>query len=63
MAIYAIGQNSMDGVGDLACDLVSDIADLPAYADSNRLKPGSTCLCIDTSEVYAMKSDRTWKAL
>ena len=61
--IYAIGQNEMDGVGNLACDLVGDVTDLPAYAEANRLKPGTTCLCIDTSEVYAMKSDGTWKVL
>lgn len=58
--IYPIGQNSMDGVGNLACDRTSDKADLPAYAESNRLKPGSTCLCKQTSEVYMMGSDGSW---
>lgn len=63
MAIFAIGKNEMDGVGNLGCDSAADIANLPAFAESNNLKPGSTCMCIDTSEVYAMKSDKTWKVL
>lgn len=63
MAIFAIGQNEMDGVGNLGCDEVADIANLPDFCKSNNLKPGTTCLCIETSEVYAMKSDGTWKAL
>ena len=60
MAIYAMGQNSMDGVGNLGCDTTADVANLPAYADSNNLKPGSTCLCKATSDVYMMGSDGSW---
>lgn len=60
MAIYPIGQNNMDGVGNLGCDTTADKANLPAYAESNRLKPGSTCLCKQTSEVYMMGSDGSW---
>ena len=63
MAIFAMGQNEMDGVGNLGCDSTADLENLPAFAESNRLKPGSTCMCIETSEVYAMKSDGSWKAL
>lgn len=63
MSIFAMGQNEMDGIGNLGCDSAADIPNLPAYAESNNLKPGTTCTCIDTSEVYAMKSDGTWKVL
>lgn len=63
MSIYAIGKNEMDGVGNLGCDSAEDIENLPEYAKSNRLKPGTTCTCADTSEVYWMKSDGTWKVL
>ena len=62
MAIF--GGNIKTGtVADLSCDSASDVANLPTFADEWNLLPGSTCLCIDTSEVYAMKSDKTWKAL
>ena len=63
MAIFAMGQNEMDGVGNLGCDSTSDIANLPTYAESNRLKPGSTCLCKETSEIYMMGSDGAWDAI
>ncbi len=63
MAIFPMGQNKMDGVGDLGCDTTADIADLPAYAESNRLKPGSTCLCKQTSDVYMMGSDKSWDTI
>lgn len=63
MAIFANGQNEMDGVGSLACDSSADVANLPAYARSHNLKPGSSCLCIDNSTVYMMKSDGTWKSI
>lgn len=58
-----MGQNNMDGVGNLGCDTAADVVNLPTFAESNRLKPGSTCLCIATSDVYAMQSDGTWKKL
>ncbi len=45
MAIFAMGQNNMDGVGNLGCDTTADVPNLPAFAESNRLKAGSTCLC------------------
>lgn len=63
MAIYSMGPNKIEGVGDLGCDATADVANLPTYADSNRLKEGTTCLCAETSDVYYMKSDRTWKKL
>lgn len=53
----------MDGIGNLACDGIMDINDLPAYAVAHNLKPGSQCMCIDTATVYMMKSDKTWKAI
>lgn len=63
MAIFAMGQNEMDGVGNLGCDLETDIQNLPTYAESNRLKAGSTCLCKETSEVYMMGTDGSWDAI
>lgn len=63
MAIYPLGQNTMDGVGHLGCDEASDVANLPDYAKSQNLKPGTDCLCVNTSDVYVMKSDGTFKKL
>ena len=63
MAIFVLGQNAMDGVGNLGCDTTADVANLPEFAESNRLKPGSTCMCVATSDVYMMKSDKTWKTI
>lgn len=50
-------------VASLACDDASDVADLEQYAKDNNLKLGSTCLVVDTGQVYAMKSDFTWKEI
>lgn len=60
--------NAMDAikpmnVASLACDDESDVENLPDFARDNNLKLGTTCLCIDTGEVYAMKSDYTWKKI
>lgn len=48
---------------ELRADGSADVANLPQFAQAQKLKPGSTCLIIDTSEVYMMKSDGQWKAL
>lgn len=48
---------------ELTCDSTADVAELPDYAEKYKLGLGSTCLCISNSNVYAMKSDKTWKAL
>lgn len=61
--IFPLSQNEMDGVANLGCDGTDDVNNLPKYAESNRLKPGSTCMCIDNGVAYMMKSDGTWKAL
>lgn len=61
MAIFAMSMNDMDGVASLGCDGTADVANLEAYAKSNNLKPGSSCYVIDTSELYMMKSNGTWK--
>lgn len=50
-------------VASLACDDSTDVQDLPDYARQNKLKLGSTCLCIATGTVYAMKSDYSWVEL
>lgn len=59
--IFNISQNDMDGVANLGCDGTADVANLVEYARSNRLKPGSSCYVIDTSELYMMKSNGQWK--
>lgn len=61
MAIFPTAQNDMDGVASLGCDGTADVANLPAYAKSNNLKPGSSCYVIDTQELYMMKSTGEWK--
>ena len=60
MAIY--GNDIKKGkVNDIFCDSTSDVANLPAFAEEYDLKPGSSCLCVDESTVYQMKSDKSWK--
>lgn len=62
MAIF--GNNIITGKkNDIFCDSASDVSNLPAFAEQHDLKPGSTCLCIDNSNVYAMKSNGTWKPI
>jgi len=61
--IKSIAANTADGVGHLACDDATDLANLPSYAKSNNLKQGTDCVVIDTSEVYMMKSDYTFKKI
>lgn len=63
MAINSIGNVSPNGVGHLACDDLTDIANLPEYAKSNNLKLGTDCIVVDTGEVYMMKSDYTFKQI
>lgn len=52
-----------NNIASLACDDETDIANLPQFAEENHLKLGSTCLCVDTGKVYAMKSDFSWKEI
>lgn len=62
MAIY--GDNIIKGkVNDIFCDGTEDVTDLPEFAAEWDLKPGSSCLCVDESSVYQMKSDGSWKAI
>ena len=59
--IFPLSQNDMDGVANLGCDDTSDVVNLPEFAQSNNLKPGSSCYVIDTAELYMMKSTGVWK--
>lgn len=61
--ITSIQANSANGVGHLACDTEADLPGLPDYAKSNNLKQGTDCIVIDTSNVYMMKSDYTFKQI
>ena len=55
--------SSQGNQAECRADAYADVADLPAFATKNHLKPGSTCLVIDTSEVYMMDSLGNWKPL
>lgn len=48
-------------IADFFCDDASDVADLPQFAEERNLSMGSSCYCIDTGELYIMKSDGSWK--
>ena len=61
--INSISKNTENGVGHLACDDLTDIANLPEYAKSNNLKLGTDCIVVDTGAVYMMKSDYTFKQI
>lgn len=58
------GNNSVKTgtVADFFCDDSSDVANLEQFARDNNLSMGSSCYCIDTSTLYMLKSDGTWKA-
>lgn len=58
--INVMKSENVDHVAELACDDASDVANLTQYAEDNHLELGSTCLCVGTGAVYAMKSDKTW---
>ena len=58
------GANIVTGTeNSIFCDNQSDVADLEDFARERRFAQGSTCLCIETGEVYCMKSDYTWKII
>lgn len=46
-------------------DEEADVANLPTSDDDypSGIVPGSDCLVIETSNVYILKSDRTWGVL
>lgn len=63
MAIW-LNKGEKDGTqAGGGCDGVSDVANLETFAQEHHLKVGSNFLCIDTSDVYMMKSDGTFKKL
>lgn len=46
-------------VTEMICDTEADIQNLPI----DNCEPGSTCLCIETSNVYILNSEKIWKKL
>ena len=46
-------------VTEMICDTEADVANLP----TSNCEPGSTCLCIETSSVYILNSERVWKKI
>lgn len=55
--INSIDNVKPNGVGSLACDDDSDIANLPQFAEEHNLKLGTTCIVVDSGKVLMMKSD------
>ena len=45
---------------ELTCDTEADIASLPA---DKTIAPGSSCLVIESSNVYILNSNREWKKI
>lgn len=63
MAIW-LNKGEKDGTqASGGCDGASDVPNLEAFAQAHHLKVGSDFLCIDTSALYMMKSDGTFKKL
>lgn len=58
--INSIGAVTPTGVGHLACDAATDVANLPAYAEANGLRLGTDCIVVATGDVYIMQSDFTF---
>ena len=51
-------------VTEMTCDTTSDVTNvLPTMVDKYEMALGSTCLCIEDSNVYIMKSDKSWAIL
>lgn len=65
MAIAVINQTWADNhyAAEMQCDSLTDVAKLPEYAKKYKIGLGSTCLCNQTSDVYAANSDGTWTVL
>ena len=56
------GSNIVKGArNDIYADTATDVTDLEQFAEDWELTQGSTCLVIDTFDVYVLKSDGTWK--
>ncbi len=52
------GDHSAAYVTDYVADSTTDIANLPTNSS-----PGSTCIIIETSEVYMLNNKKEWKRL
>lgn len=49
-----------NSVYQLGCDDDNDVENLPAYAESNHIKPGTTCYKVHGGKVYMMDSEGEW---
>lgn len=49
-----------NSVYQLGCDDDNDIPNLPAYAKSNNIKPGTTCYKVHGGKVLMMDSKGEW---
>ena len=58
--IISQGDNKTAYVTEFLVDTPAEVASLPGLGSC---APGSTCLVAETSELYILKNDGTWKAL
>lgn len=61
MAIwFADGSKHYDCQASLEADAGSDASDLPSFATEYKLRPGSECLIVASSDFYKMNSNGDW---
>lgn len=56
-------EDSNTSQAELRADSAADLSDLPEFAESHNLMPGSTCLVIGEGKMYMMDSTKAWVAL
>ncbi len=60
MAFSSVKQGAKEApyVGEYIADTEADIANLPTH-----VAPGSTCIVIESSNVYMLDNTKTWRQL
>ena len=58
-AVLKQGDHTSAYVMELQCDTLADMASLP----DSQCAPGSTCIILENSSVYALGTDGTWHEL
>lgn len=59
--IISQGGKTSYKIEDYIADTLADLADLPT--DFSDVAPGSTCLVIETSQVFMLNSEGEWKEI
>lgn len=57
--IISQGDKTMPHVGEFVADTESDVSKI----STSSISPGSTCIVIETSNVYMLNSSKEWKLL